>query len=426
MTELENYLCSLKTFGVRPGFESTEKAISALKAKHPGLPEPKFLHIAGTNGKGSTCAFLYSILRETNHKVGLFTSPHLVELRERIQINGEMIGETDFEKLALEVKDLGIELTFFEYLTVIAWLYFCERGVDYVVWETGLGGRLDATSAIRPYVTAITGIGLEHTQYLGNTIAEIAREKAGIIRPNVPLFHTAEGEAKEVIEKEAVRLNAPYYYVKYDEGLIQPDKYFVSLPEIGIYNAQLGLLGHYQYKNAALAISIANYLNIDTISILNGVKHAVWPGRFQILRKFPLTILDCAHNAQGWQALRESLEELRPGGTWHIYFGMLAEKDPKLALKILGPIAGTYSYIEPQNERKLTLREWRQNAAEIYPNDPRFEKGFLSVKDALDDIKNISEGNIIICGSCYMAGEILAILDGKVRDNSKDDPVGRK
>ena len=285
MTELENYLCTLRTFGVRPGLENTLNAVSALKARYPGLPEPKFLHIAGTNGKGSTCAFLDSILKEAGLKRGLFTSPHLVDLRERIKIDGEMIGEKRFEELALEVKAVGDGLTFFEYLTVLAWLYFYLEGCEYVVWETGLGGRLDATSAIKPFVTAITGIGLEHTQYLGHTIAEIAREKAGIIRPNVPLFHTAEGEAKEVIEKEAVSLNASCCYVKYEEGLIQPDKYFVSLPEIGIYNAQLGLLGHYQYKNAALAISIANYLNIDTISILNGIKHAVWPGRFQILNK---------------------------------------------------------------------------------------------------------------------------------------------
>ena len=425
MTELENYLSNLRTFGVRPGLTNTQNAVAALKAKFNIQKEPKFLHVAGTNGKGSTCAFLYSILREANFKVGLFTSPHLVELRERIQINGEMIGETDFEKLAIEVKDLNIELTFFEYLTVIAWLYFCERGVDYVVWETGLGGRLDATSAIEPYVTAITGIGLEHTQYLGHTIAEIAKEKAGIIRPKIPLFHTCQDEAREVIEREALRLGAPCCYVKYEEGLIHPAKYFVSLPEIGIYNAQLGLLGHYQYKNAALAISIANYLKIDTIDILSGVRHAIWPGRFQLLGIDPLTILDCAHNAQGWQALRESLEELKPGEGWHIYFGMLAEKDPKLALEILAPIAGTFSYIEPQNERKLSLEEWRQTVAEIYPGDPRFAKGFRSAEEALADLKTIPEGNIVICGSCYMAGEILAILGSKVRDNSKDDPVGK-
>ncbi len=421
MTELENYLCSLRTFGVRPGLENTQNAIAALKVKHPGLPEPKFLHIAGTNGKGSTCAFLDSILKEAGIKHGLFTSPHLVELRERIQIDGEMIGEKRFEELALEVKEIGDNLTFFEYLTVVAWLYFYLEGCEYVVWETGLGGRLDATSAVEPYVTAVTNIGLEHTQYLGDTITKIAAEKAGIIRPKIPLFHTCEGEAKDVMEATCAKLGAPCKLVTYTEGFIEPLKYFISIPEIDLYNAELGLIGNYQYGNAAIAANIAKYCGIDTISILNGLKRAVWPGRLQILRKDPITILDCAHNAQGWQALVKSLAEIS-GNKWKIYFGMLAEKDPKLALQILEPIAEKISYIEPQNERKLTCEEWKK----IVPNDERFEKVFNNSTDALKEILAETEGNILICGSCYMAGEILAILGGKVRDNSKDDPVGHR
>ena len=338
MTELENYLSTLRTFGVRPGLTNTQNAVAALKAKFNIQREPKFLHIAGTNGKGSTCAFLDSILREANYKVGLFTSPHLVELRERIRINGVMIGESRFEKLALEVKALGLELTFFEYLTVIAWLYFSLEACDYVVWETGLGGRLDATSAVEPYVTAVTNIGLEHTQYLGDTIAKIAAEKAGIIRPKIPLFHTCEGVAKDVMEATCAKLGAPCKYVTYTEGFIEPLKYFISIPEIGLYNAELGLVGNYQYANAALAAMIANYCGIDSVSLLNGLKKAVWPGRLQILRKDPITILDCAHNAQGWQALVRSLADISEG-KWKIYFGMLKEKDPKLALEILEPIA---------------------------------------------------------------------------------------
>ena len=209
MTELENYLCSLRTFGVRPGLENTENAIAALKARHPGLPEPKFLHVAGTNGKGSACAFLDSILKEAHIKRGLFTSPHLVELRERVRIDGEMIGEKRFEELAREVKEVGDSLTFFEFLTVIAWLYFCLEGCEYVIWETGLGGRLDATSAVLPYATAVTNIGLEHTQYLGDTIEKIAVEKAGIIREKIPLFHTCEGVAKDVMEATCAKLGSP-------------------------------------------------------------------------------------------------------------------------------------------------------------------------------------------------------------------------
>ena len=139
------------------------------------------------------------------------------------------------------------------------------------------------------------------------------------------------------------------------------------------------------------------------------------------MRKNPITILDCAHNAQGWQALVKSLAEISEN-KWKVYFGMLAEKDPKLALEILGPIAEKISYIEPQNERKLTCEEWKK----IVPNDERFEKVFNNSTDALKEILAETEGNILICGSCYMAGEILAILGGKVRDNSKDDPVGRK
>ena len=421
MTELENYLSTLRTFGVRPGLTNTQNAVAALKAKFNIQREPKFLHIAGTNGKGSTCAFLDSILREANYKVGLFTSPHLIELRERIRINGVMIGEPRFEKLALEVKALGLELTFFEYLTVMAWLYFSLEACDYVVWETGLGGRLDATSAIEPYATVVTNIGLEHTQYLGDTIAKIAAEKAGIIRLKIPLFHTCEGVAKDVMEATCAKLGAPCKYVTYTEGFIEPLKYFISIPEIGLYNAELGLVGNYQYANAALAAMIANYCGIDTVSLLNGLKKAVWPGRLQILRKDPITILDCAHNAQGWNALVKSLRDISEGN-WKIYFGMLKEKDPKLALKILEPIAESISYIEPQNERKLTCEEWQK----IVPNDRRFAKVFKNSADAMKDIEAQTEGNILICGSCYMAGEILALIEGKTRDNSKDDPVGAR
>ena len=421
MTELENYLSNLRTFGVRPGLTNTQNAVAALKAKFNIQREPKFLHIAGTNGKGSTCAFLDSILREANYKVGLFTSPHLIELRERIRINGVMIGEPRFEKLALEVKALGLELTFFEYLTVMAWLYFSLEACDYVVWETGLGGRLDATSAIEPYATVVTNIGLEHTQYLGDTIAKIAAEKAGIIRLKIPLFHTCEGVAKDVMEATCAKLGAPCKYVTYTEGFIEPLKYFISIPEIGLYNAELGLVGNYQYANAALAVMIANYCGIDTVSLLNGLKKAVWPGRLQILRKDPITILDCAHNAQGWNALTKSLKDISEGN-WKIYFGMLKEKDPKLALEILEPIAESISYIEPQNERKLTCEEWQK----IVPNDRRFAKVFKNSADAMKDIEAQTEGNILICGSCYMAGEILALTEGKTRDNSKDDPVGAR
>ena len=421
MTELENYLCSLRTFGVRVGLENTQNAIAALKAKHPGLQEPKFLHIAGTNGKGSTCAFLDSILKEANIKRGLFTSPHLVELRERVRIDGEMIGEKRFEELAGEVKEAGENLTFFEFLTVVAWLYFCLEGCEYVVWETGLGGRLDATSAVLPYATAVTNIGLEHTQYLGDTIEKIAAEKAGIIRPKIPLFHTCEGVAKDVMEATCAKLGAPCKHVTFTEGRIEPLKYFISIPEIDLYNAELGLIGSYQYANAALAACIANYCGIDTVSILNGLKRAVWPGRLQILRKDPLTILDCAHNSHGWQALVKSLSEIS-GKKWKVYFGMLAEKDPKQALEILGPIAEKISYIEPQNERRLTCEEWEK----IVPKDGRFDLNFKNSADALKAISAETEGNILICGSCYMAGEILALMAGRARDNSKDDPVGRK
>lgn len=421
MTELENYLCSLRTFGVRPGLENTQNAIAALKARHPGLPEPKFLHIAGTNGKGSTCAFLDSILKEANIKRGLFTSPHLVELRERVRVDGEMIGEKRFEELCFEVKEIGDNLTFFEYLTVVAWLYFYLEGCEYVVWETGLGGRLDATSAVEPYATAVTNIGLEHTQYLGDTIAKIAAEKAGIIRPKIPLFHTCEGVAKDVMAATCAKLGAPCKHVTFTEGRIEPLKYFISIPEIDLYNAELGLIGNYQYGNAAIAANIAKYCGIDTVSILNGLKRAVWPGRLQILRKDPLTILDCAHNSHGWQALVKSLSEIS-GKKWKVYFGMLSEKDPKLALEILGPIAERISYIEPQNERRLTCEEWKK----IVPKDGRFDLTFKNSADALKNIFAETEGNILICGSCYMAGEILAILGGKVRDNSKDDPVGHR
>ena len=432
--ELVNKLCSLKTFGVRPGIENTQKILEALAKKKP-LPEPKFLHIAGTNGKGSVAAFLFSILREANFKTGLYTSPHLIRLTERIQIDGEEISEERFCEIAELVSEIinkeGRNLTFFEYLTVIAWEYFREEGVPYVVWETGLGGRLDATTAQKPFVTLITNIGLEHTEYLGDTLEKIAAEKGGIIFPLIPNFTTAQAPAAAIIAEIAEKNHAPNTQVSFTEGFIEPNKHFISVPNIGLYNAEPGLLGHFQLENAALAASAAHYVLSSAglsaqdvqMALLLGLKRAKWPGRLQLLNKAPYTLLDCAHNAHGWQALAKSLNELKPNETWKIYFGMLKEKNPAEAIRILEPLAKTFNYVEPQNERKLTGAEWKSLA----PKDGRFEKIFTSAKEALEDLKNQPETeNILLCGSCYLAGEFLALIEGRERDNRTDDPLKTK
>lgn len=273
------FLYRLQWFGARLGLENPLKLARLLGNPQKGL---RFIHIAGTNGKGSTCAVLESIYRAAGHRVGLFTSPHLVSFRERIQVNRRLISQQDVVRLVDAMRPVLKEFsepdhpTFFEVVTVMALRYFAERKCDLVIWETGLGGRLDATNIVMPIASVITNVQYDHQKWLGETLADIASEKAGIIKPGTPVIAGVDGdEAFAVIQKSAAEKQSPL--IRVDSDIVR---------NCGDVLKDLPLLGDYQRKNAALALAaveaLRDRLPVTPEQIRTGVSTVSWPGRMQV------------------------------------------------------------------------------------------------------------------------------------------------
>lgn len=336
----------------------------------------KYIHVAGTNGKGSVCTMLDSVLREAGYRTGLYTSPHIWEYTERIKVDGVEISREDFAKYAEKIVNLDIHLTEFEILTVIMFLYFRDKKVDIAILETGLGGRFDATNVIRQNLCSIiTHIDLDHTERLGNTKDKIAFEKAGIIKPHCPVI-TSEGY-------EAIR----------DKADETDSMFILASPYVNPEFIQaLALRGNHQVENLALVITAINYLfkNIDDNTIIEGLRKVKNPCRFQFVEERNL-IIDASHNPNGIQALRDNLDWFFPQEKRRFVFGCLKNKDYKKMMNILF-----------REGDEIYLNEFDYpNAAgynELVGNSPypakRYEKETVLTPDKLN----------IICGSFYMIG----------------------
>ena len=338
----------------------------------------KYIHVAGTNGKGSVCAMLDSILREAGYKVGLYTSPHIFEYTERIKINGEEITKEDFSKLFKEVYNLKIHLTEFEILTVIMFLYFQRNNVEIVVLETGMGGRFDATNVIKENLCSIiTQIDLDHTDRLGKTRDEIAFEKAGIIKPNCPLV-TSMGY--EEIRDKADELDSLLLFT----SPFVPQDILESL----------SLKGLHQSENLALVITAINYLfkDIDEITIKRGLSKVKNPFRFEFFPEKNL-IIDVSHNPNGIKALKENLEYYFPNQKRRFIFGCLNNKDYETMMKFLFE-EGDEVYFKEFNYKNSCSFEELQKACPIKAE--KYENQELT-NDKLN----------VICGSFYMLKELL-------------------
>ncbi len=289
------WLYSTQQFGIKLGLENTHRLLAALDRPDPATAG-RFLHVAGTNGKGSTCAMLDSVLRAAGHRTGLYTSPHLVDFRERIRVNGEMIPEVDVARILTNLRDATSGWdhapTYFELSTVLALRHFADAGVEFVVLETGMGGRLDSTNAVTPIVSVITPIAMDHAQWLGDTLAKIAAEKAGILKPGVPAVSAAQApEAAAVLEARASEVGAPLELVR------EP----LDLP--------LGLGGSHQKANAALAVAAlrAGGVSVSDAALRRGLATVQWPGRFQKLGdRF---VLDGGHNPHAAAQLVQTWRE---------------------------------------------------------------------------------------------------------------------
>lgn len=393
--QVVNTIDNKRRFGKACGRDVTREFMTALDHPDRGM---HFIHIAGTNGKGSVAAFVSSILQaasfasEKSFKVGLFTSPHLIDYTERIQINGVQIPREEVTRIgeSLLGMELKLEPTMFDYWLAMAIIYFKEQQVDYVVLETGLGGTKDSTNGLSqlPDVSVITSIGLEHTQYLGNTLAEIAGEKAGIIKPGVPVvIGQMDDEAAAVIEARAQELGC----ILHRAGTVDKD-------------VKLGLFGGYQRKNAAVAIETIRCLSlpVDNQTIATGLANARWPGRMDIISEDPFILIDGAHNPSGVRALVDSLVGEFPNIKFSFIMAVMADKDYVEMAQIISPIA--------ERIFTVTIDYSRALQAETLADDLKgIGMEATACKDYKDAINRASaqDNPIIVMGSLYFIGEVL-------------------
>ena len=309
-------------------------------------PERQFLsfHIAGTNGKGSTAAMLHRILSQSGYRVALYTSPHLVSFTERIRVGDEEIAPNEVVALAQEIRNrtaaANVPLTFFEFVTVMAFIYFARRKIDVAVVEVGLGGRLDATNLVRPVVSLISTISKDHEAYLGSDLLSIAREKGGIIKRGIPAVCGAlPTEVAALLKDIADERAAPSYFLGRDFifSLKNEDRFDYRGLKWRLSELDIALRGKHQKRNAALALAgleiAARDFPVNESALRAGLRTVRWPGRFEILRDKPTIVLDGAHNGEGVRALIEELESFREQRTVRLLFAAMEDKDWRLMLE---------------------------------------------------------------------------------------------
>lgn len=399
------------------GFNGYDRLKSVLARLGDPQNRLRFIHVAGSNGKGSTCAMIDSVLREAGYTSGLFTSPHLIKYNERAVVNGEAISDDDFALgctlIERAMEESGCELTIFERLMALGVWYFALKGCDFVVLEVGLGGRKDPTNVIdEPLAAVIAHLALEHTEILGDTIEQIAYEKAGIIKPGCDVVLMDQDPAavevvRRICEEQGARLH-----------MTDPSKERLVSADLGLQvidyrdrkGVKLGLFGGYQYSNAALALDTIDVLRskgveISEDAVLRGMEHTSWPGRFQLLRKSPMIILDGAHNPDGAQVLSESLEKYLPGRKVRFMMGVMADKKYKEMLDIIAPFALSFVCVCPDEDRGLKAADLRDLIEKGYgvpaKSADSVESGLeLALAEQGDDI-------LVIFGSLYQAGDVL-------------------
>jgi dihydrofolate synthase/folylpolyglutamate synthase len=399
------FLYGLRLFGVKFGLENTFK-LAALA----GYPQNqlRFIHVAGTNGKGSTCAMLESIFRAAGWRVGLFTSPHLVSFTERLQVNRQPITEADVARLVAGLQPLLQQFppdahpTFFEVVTVMALRYFAEQRCNLVIWEAGLGGRLDATNIVTPLASVITPIGLDHQQWLGGTVEKIAFEKAGIIKPRVPVITgAAPGHGLEVIAEVSRRRQAPLTIVAPAEA-DRPPLDTIALP----------LPGRHQRQNAALALAtiraLGRQFNLAPETIAAGLARVQWPGRFQVVKTGggQTLLLDGAHNPDGAAALAATLRQEFPDTPPAMILGVFQDKDWRAMCATLAPLARRLVLTRVNSERSLDPAELLSACRFANPAAPAQLCPSLAEALALTSDEPLA----LVTGSLYLVGEALERL----------------
>ncbi len=403
--EALNFISSLKTVSLKPSLERIKALLFAL-----GNPqeETKAIHIAGTNGKGSVASMVSSVLQKAGYKVGLFTSPYVLCFRERIRISGEMISEETLAELCGFVKKAyeGIkfevpELSQFEFITAVAFLYFKSQKCDYVVLETGLGGRFDATNVIeKPVCSLITSISLDHTKVLGENISQIAFEKAGIIKKNVPVFSVDSGaEAIQIITNEAQKQNSQLFVSSLNKiESVVSDMEKTSFVLDG-FEFKTNLLGKFQIENALLAVCMLKetFPKMDNETINAGLSQVSHIGRMEIVSENPKIILDGAHNPDAAKKLSQFLIENKWAGT--IIFSAMSDKKYDEVLKYLSKATDKIILVALDNlPRAASCEEMLEIASKNFK--------VLEIAESIDEALMLGGESILACGSLYLVSEI--------------------
>ncbi|MBL8046364.1 MAG: bifunctional folylpolyglutamate synthase/dihydrofolate synthase [Anaerolineales bacterium] len=396
-----------------------------------GNPQDRYrtLHVAGSKGKGSVSAMCASGLMAAGYKTGLYTSPHLQDFRERIQLNGEYISEADLVAVVRRLQELAPQvpgITTFELNTALAFEYFARQAVDVGVIEVGLGGRLDATNVITPLVSVITLLGYEHMDLLGNTLALIAGEKAGIIKPGVPVVSAPQSpEALAVLERVAAERAAPLTVVGRDVSF-QPRTHSLDGQTL-VVNGEtfsLPLLGAHQVENAAVAYAalqaLRAFLPISAEAVRAGLASVRWPGRFEILQSQPFVVADGAHNADSAQRLAAALADYFPGRRVHLIFGASADKDIAGMLAALLPRVASVICTQAVHPRAL---EPEQLAAQVAALSPTAHVECVpAVQPALARALTLAapEDVVLACGSLFIVAEVQAAHKLLIADHSME------
>ena len=411
-------LLALQSRGIQLGLDRVREVLSRLGDPQRGTP---WVVVAGTNGKGSTSAFVAAILRAAGYRVGLYTSPHLVDPRERIRVDDVLISEDDFARQAATVLDVAAGdredrtpgLTFFEALTCMAFRHFREQGIQVGVLEVGLGGRLDAVNVVTPTVTVITTLALDHGDWLGDDVLSIAREKAGILRDRVPLAVAVEESLfREVIGPLCLKGHIPVLMVGRDVvGRWRDGLFTYRGPLYRLHDVSLGLGGRFQEVNASVAVAATEHLatrgfSIDEEAVRKGLVQARWRGRFEVLAESPPLIVDVAHNPNGVEALVAALtEEFGRGARFDVFLAVKKEKDLPGMLRLLAPHAESLTLAGSAGEGLATLDSLPADAREGLP-------ALRSLPTPADAVREARAAHaagraVLVTGSHRLAGELL-------------------
>ena len=411
----EKYLFSLRNRGSKYGIDRMRQLVAALGCPERGFP---IIHVAGTNGKGSVCAMLEAILRTSGLKVGMLTSPHLVRLGERIQVNRRVTTDEELAELVEQLKPVANQLaagdpddhpSFFELITAMGFMIFASEKVDLAIVETGLGGRLDATNVVDPILAIITSVGLDHIAQLGNNIAAIAREKAGIVKQEVPVvIGRMPSDAKESIRQTAAKLRAEIYDVE------------DAFPKAPLDLPATNLEGTFQRWNAGAALIASQILGerfgLRASSVRNALLEVDWPGRWQQLEVAGRTlILDATHNEEGALALEENMAKLvneRGVKPW-VMAGTLGEERGAALMAVVAKWARGIVLLRPNQPRACSFEELEKALPDLFPGEVRRsampelfpEKGKLTLGQPGDAV--------VMTGSIYLVGEVLTLLRGQ-------------